>query len=57
MITDSEIRLLAQVHKQIGEKVDLTKPLPQTVEIDMAMNFVVEKPISSFMLYVEESEL
>ena len=54
MITDSEIRLLAQVHKQIGEKVDLTKPLPQTIEIDVAMNFVIEKPISSFMLYVEE---
>ena len=38
------IEFMAEVHRQIAEKADMSKPFPQDIDIELEMNLIADKP-------------
>lgn len=50
------IELMAKIHNQIASKIDMDKPLPQDIDIELEMNLIIDKPRSSAIIIEEEIE-
>jgi len=51
----SEIEFMANVHKQISEKVDVSKPLPQEITVNVPMNLITTKRRYCFEMRANET--
>ena len=48
----AKIELMAKIYKQIAEKINMEKPCPQDIEVELEMNLVIDKPRRmGFMVY------